>query len=184
MYSYHRRLLYPVQVEYPDKKFANILLEHYGGKDSEFSAFAQYANHRLNMPNPFVRDLLGMIAAEELGHMEMVAVAINKLGGPPPSYVNSKGVPWQVNYIDQSNDVVQMLKADEDAEIRAKKLYSQHYAMTNDSYLKRMIQFLISREEVHQRLFNKAAMLIVQRASSEHFSALIHEYKMGLRVVE
>ncbi|MFA6809330.1 MAG: manganese catalase family protein [Eubacteriales bacterium] len=184
MFSYQRRLFYPVHVEQADPKFGNILMEHYGGKDSEFSATTQYLNHCSNMPNPYVRDLLGLIAAEELGHMEMIAVAINKLGGPPPSFVNSKGVAWSVNYVNQSNNVIDMLRADEDAEIRAKILYSYHMTLTNDPCMKKMIQFLSGREDVHQRLFAKAGVLIAQGGSNEQFSALIHEYKMSLRIME
>lgn len=184
MFSYQRRLFFPVQAEGPDPHFAKILLEHYGGRDSEFSAGTQYLNHRSNMPNPYVRDLLGMIAAEEMGHMEMIAVAIRKLEGTPLKYINSQGIPWNISYIDQSIDPLKMLEADEGAEIRAKKLYSKHLAMTNDLCLKRMIEFLIQREEVHQKLFRKAGILLAQDGDNEQFSFLIHEYRRSLRIVD
>lgn len=118
------------------------MLEHYGGKDSEFSAATQYQNHCSNMPNPYVSELLGLIAAEEQSHMEMGAVAINLLGAPPLSYINSQGVPWNLSYVDQSLDPVAMLQADAEAEIRARVLYNQHFTMTNDPGLKQMISHL------------------------------------------
>ncbi|MHB1652789.1 MAG: manganese catalase family protein [Desulfitobacteriaceae bacterium] len=184
MFSYRKRLFYTVYVERPDPVFAQTLLEHYGGKDSEFSAATQYLNHRGNMPNRYVRELLGLIAAEELGHMEMVAVAINKLGGHSLSYVNSHGVPWNMSYVDQSVDPITMLQADVEAEIRAQILYNQHFTMTNDPGLKRMISFLGSREDVHKHLFQKAQMLIRQGGAPEQFTDLIYEYRMSLQILE
>lgn len=136
------------------------------------------------MHNRYVRELLGLIAAEEMGHMEMIAVAINKMGGHPLSYVNSMGVPWNMGYVDQSIDPIMMLQADAEAEIRARALYNQHLMMTNDMGLRRMISFLGSREDVHKHLFQKAQMLIRQGGAPEQFADLIYEYKMSLQVLE
>jgi len=179
VFKYADQLLYPVEVSCPDPRFAQIMFEHYGGKDSEFSAATQYLNHRSNMPNPYVRELLGMIAAEEHSHMEMIAVSINKLGGPPLCYVNSEGVPWHLGYVDQSLDPIAMLQADTEAEIRARQLYNLHFTMTEDPGLKKMISFLGSREDVHQHLFEKAQMLIIKNAGPEQFKRLITEYRMS-----
>jgi len=184
MFSYSKPLFYPVQVEFRDPVFGQILLEHYGGKDSEYSAATQYLNHRSNMSNRYLRDLLGMIAAEEMGHMEMIAVAINKLGGPPLSYVNSQGIPWNICYVDQALDPIAMLQADVEAEVRARILYNHHFTMTHDPGLKKMISFLGSREDVHKHLFQKAQMLIQKGASPEQFNELIIDYKMSLKTAE
>lgn len=179
MFTYKKGLLYPVHIEQPDPHFGQVMLEHYGGKDSEFSAATQYINHQSNMPNRYVKELLGIIAAEEKSHMEMIAVAIKMLGGPPLSYVNSEGVPWQIDYVDQSLDPIDMLQADAEAEIRARALYNQHLSMTSDPSLKQTIRFLGSREDVHQHLFQMAQSLILQEAKPEQFKQLISEYKLS-----
>lgn len=184
MFGYRKRLFYPVYVDNPDPAFAQILLEHYSGKDSEYSAVTQYLNQRANIDNRYVRELLGLIAAEEMGHMEMIAAAISKLGGKPLSYINSEGATWKMSYVDQSIDPIMMLQADAEAEMRAKALYSRHLVMTHDLGLKRMIDFLSKREDVHQRLFQKAQTLIRQNASREQFAELNYEYKMSLQVLE
>lgn len=184
MFSYSNPLFYPVNVQLRDPVFGQVLLEHYGGKDSEFSAATQYLNHRSNMRNCYIRDLLGLIAAEEMGHMEMIAVAINKLGGPPLSYINSQGIPWNISYVDQNLDPLAMLQADVEAEVRARILYNQHFAMTNDPDLKNMISFLGSREDVHKHLFQRAQVLIQHSAPLEQFNELIIEYTMSLRTFE
>lgn len=182
MFKYANSLLYPVEVSCPDPRFAQIMFEHYGGKDSEFSAATQYLNHSNNMPNPYVRELLDMIAAEEHSHMEMIAVAIKKLGGPPLCYMDSQGVPWHLGYVDQSIDPIAMLQADAEAEIRARQLYNLHFTMTNDPGLKNTINFLGSREDVHKYLFEKAQAMIIQGVPPEQFKKLITEYRMSFPV--
>ena len=184
MFNYRKRLFYPVHVERQDPAFAKVLLEHYAGRDSELSSSLQYLSHRSNMSNRYVRELLGLIAAEELGHMEIIAVAINKLGGQSLTYVNSEGAPWVINFIDQSVDSVIMLQLDLQAETRACDLYQQHLEMTGDPNMKRMINFLIGREEVHKRLLQKALALIRKTGSPEEFNELIYDYKISLQILE
>jgi len=179
MFKYANEPLYPVEVTAPDPQFAVIMFEHYGGKDSEFSAATQYLNHSNNMPNPYLRELLNIIAAEEHSHMEMVALAIKKLGGPPLCYVDSKGIPWSLDYIDQSLDPVAMLQADAEAEMRARMLYNQHFTMTDDPGLKKMISFLGQREDVHKYLFEKAQAMLLRGAGPQEFRRLITEYRMS-----
>lgn len=184
MFSYQKRLLFPVYVEHPDENFALVLLEHCDGKDGEFIAFSRYLRQKQQMTNPYVKDLLGMIAAEELGHMEMIGVAIKKLGSPelPACRTDQKLCPGGHNGTETG--ILEILKTNEEAEERAKRNYQKALSLTKDDNLKRMIQFLINREDVHQRLLKKAGILIVQAASNEQFSTLIHEYKMSLRVMK
>lgn len=184
MFNFRKHLFYPIHVERHDPIFAKVLLEHYAGRNSELSSSIQYLNHRSNMSNRYIRELLGLIAAEELGHMELIAVAINKLGGPPLTCINSQGAPWVINYIDQNTNYIDMLQTDVQAETRASSLYQQHLEMTNDPNMKRMINFLITREEVHKRLLLKAQMLISESTSSEEYNELIYDYKMSLQILE
>jgi len=184
VFNFRKQLFYPIHVERQDTMFAKVLLEHYAGRNSELSSSIQYLNHRSNMSNRSVRELLGLFAAEELGHMELIAVAITKLGGPPLKCVNSQGAPWVVNYIDQSVDAITVLQVDVQLETRACQLYRQHLELTSDPNMKRMLNFLIGREEVHKRLLQKAQILIRDIGSPEDFNELIYEYKMSLQVLE
>lgn len=184
MFNFRKQLFYPIHVERQDPRFAKVLLEHYAGRNSELSSSIQYLNHRSNMSNRYVRELLGLFAAEELGHMEIIAVAIIKLGGAPLTCVNSQGAPWVINYIDQSVDSITVLQVDVQAETRACQQYKQHLELTSDPNMKRMINFLIGREEVHKRLLQKAQGLIRDNGSTEDFNELIYDYKVSLQVLE
>jgi len=186
VFNFRKQLFYPIHVERQDPMFAKVLLEHYAGRNSELSSSIQYLNHRSNMTNRYVRELLGLFAAEELGHMEIIAVAITKLGGPPLTCINSQGAPWVINYIDQSKNIdsIAVLQVDVQAETRAGQLYQQHLELTSDPNMQRMIKFLIGREEVHKRLLQKAQILIRDFGSPEDFNELIYDYKMSLQVLE
>ncbi|EHQ87811.1 manganese catalase family protein [Desulfosporosinus youngiae] len=184
MFNYHKRLFYPIHVERQDPAFAHVLIDHYTGTDSELFSAIQYLNQRSNISNRHVRELLGIIAAEELGHMELISVAIKKLGGPPLTLDNGQGTPWSINHIDQSLDVINMLQVDIQAETRVGRLYQKHLEMTNDLNMKKMIKFLINRGEVHKRLLKKAQRLIRENGSPEEFNELIYDYKMSLQVLK
>lgn len=182
MFSYQKRLMFPVYIEYPDSDFTHLLQEHYVGDDSEFAQFTRLMFQHLHINNPHIRNLLGMIAAEELGHLELVRAAIKKLGEQEPSITNT--LPEQYFKGVSGVEISKAMKENEEAEERAIKLYTKHLAKTNDVYIKRLIKFLINREEVHRKIFRKITILINQEDSNEQFSALIHEYKMSLRVIK
>lgn len=184
MFSYQKRLLYPVYVAYKDEKFAHALLAHFAGYDSELTAFIRLMHQRLHAVNPYIRDLLGMLGSEELAHMEVIGTAIRKLGIEDLPFTDPMGDAWSISYVEKTISAAEMMKINEEAEKRTKKLYSKHLAMTNDTNLKKMLQFLISREEVHQRLFKKAGIMLSQNASNEQYATLIHEFKMSLRVIK
>lgn len=186
MFSYQKRLLFPLHVAAEDKKMAKALFDHYGGKDGEFTDFTRYFNQRLHVRNIHIRDLFGILAAEELSHFELMANVLRKLGVTELQGPQAGPADWTVPRCRDGDDaeLIQMLKINEEAEERAKEQYRKHLSMANDTYLKRIIQFLFEREEIHRRLMKKAGTLLAQGAGNDLLSGLIHEYKMSLRVVK
>jgi Mn-containing catalase len=79
------KLQYPVSVETPDPLFARALQQAIGGVEGEIRVAMQYFFQACGARgNPKFRDLLMNTAAEELGHIEMLAtaVAMNLEGAP------------------------------------------------------------------------------------------------------
>jgi Mn-containing catalase len=79
------KLQYPVRVETPDPLFARALQQAIGGVEGEIRVAMQYFFQACGARgNPKFRDLLMNTAAEELGHIEMLAtaVALNLEGAP------------------------------------------------------------------------------------------------------
>jgi Mn-containing catalase len=79
------KLQFPVRVETPDPQFARALQQAIGGVEGEIRVAMQYFFQACGARgNPKFRDLLMNTAAEELGHIEMLAtaVALNLEGAP------------------------------------------------------------------------------------------------------
>lgn len=79
------KLQFPVRVENPDPLFAKALQQAIGGVEGEIRVAMQYFFQACGARgNPKFRDLLMNTAAEELGHIEMLAtaVALNLEGAP------------------------------------------------------------------------------------------------------
>jgi Mn-containing catalase len=79
------KLQHPVRVDKPDPLFARALQQAIGGIEGEIRVAMQYFFQACGARgNPKFRDLLMNTAAEELGHIEMLAtaVALNLEGAP------------------------------------------------------------------------------------------------------
>ena len=79
MFSYEKKLQYPVKIERPNPRLARIILTQYGGPDGELGASLRYLSQRYSMPFDELKGLLTDIATEELGHLEMVGAIVHQL---------------------------------------------------------------------------------------------------------
>ena len=79
MWTYERKLQYPVKITRPNPAIAKFIMSQYGGPDGEMGASMRYLSQRYSMDNKKVAGLLTDIATEELGHLEMVAAIIRQL---------------------------------------------------------------------------------------------------------
>ncbi|MFN4098331.1 MAG: manganese catalase family protein [Pararhodobacter sp.] len=85
MFYTDNRLQFPVRVEQPNPFFARALQQAIGGVEGEIRVAMQYFFQACGARgDPKFRDLLMNTAAEELGHIEMLAtaVALNLEGAP------------------------------------------------------------------------------------------------------
>ena len=80
MFRHESRLQYDARPERPDAAFAKLLQEILAGQASETTAMVQYLYQGCNCRGPAkYRDMLMATAAEEVGHVEMVATMIARL---------------------------------------------------------------------------------------------------------
>ncbi|AHF06402.1 manganese catalase family protein [Desulfitobacterium metallireducens] len=184
MYNYRKRFFYPIHVARPDPEFAQILLEHYAGRDGELSQITQYLSHQANISDRFVRELYGLIIAEELAHLEILSTLIHKLGGELGYYVNNRGEPWKLEYIEQGTDPLQLLKIDIDLELSSRSLYEKSVEKTKDPGIRKILHFIGRREEIHQSLLVRSRKLMIEGACNGQYNQLIYDYKMSLQVLE
>lgn len=79
MFTYSKKLQYPVKIDKPNPKLARIILTQYGGPDGELGASLRYLSQRYSMPFDELKGLLTDIGTEELGHLEMIGAIVHQL---------------------------------------------------------------------------------------------------------
>ena len=81
MFYHSKELNFKARVSHPDPRFASLMLEQFGGGNGELSASMQYFVQAFacHDPYPDKYDMLMDIAAEELGHLEIVGATIQML---------------------------------------------------------------------------------------------------------
>jgi|SoiMethySBSTD1v2_1073268.scaffolds.fasta_scaffold00306_24 manganese catalase len=176
MYHHVKKLMYTVRVDTPDPKFGNMLLEQFGGANGELAAAMQYSVQGLNCEDPERKDLLMDIGTEELSHLEIVG-ALARLhlkplkfdreyaeadpliaiaGGGGVNLFNSQGNPWTADYLKVTGELDVDLRSNIAAEARAKIVYERLINFTTDPGTKDALQFLMTREITHMKMFAAA----------------------------
>lgn len=79
MWSYEKRLQFPVNIKEPNAKIAQVIMSQYGGPDGELGASMRYISQRYTMPYNEVAAILTDIGTEELAHLEMVSTIVHQL---------------------------------------------------------------------------------------------------------
>ncbi len=81
MFYHSKELQFKARVSRPDARFARLMLEQFGGGNGELKAAMQYFVQAFACHNPYPDkyDMLMDIAAEELGHLEIVGATIQML---------------------------------------------------------------------------------------------------------
>lgn len=76
MWSYEKRLQYPVNIKRPNAKAAQIIISQYGGPNGEMGASMRYLSQKFAMKNSKVSGLLNDIGSEasEMFHYDFAAV--------------------------------------------------------------------------------------------------------------
>lgn len=64
MWSYEKRLEFPVNIKEPNAKLAQVVISQFGGPDGELSASMRYLSQRYSMPYREVAGLLTDIGSE------------------------------------------------------------------------------------------------------------------------
>lgn len=176
MFKHDKQLLHDVKVERPNPNYASMMQEQLGGPQGELRAALQYLTQSFRIKDPQIKDLFLDIAAEELGHMEMVATMVNQLNGHnldaqnstvgsieasvltglTPMLSNASGYPFNAAYLDETGDLAADLLSDIAGEQRAKVVYEYLYRQIQDKGVRDTIDFLLNREEAHNTLFRQA----------------------------
>ena len=64
MWSYDKKLEYPIKIKKPDPRMANVIITQYGGPDGELGASVRYLSQRFAMITPEAKATLNDIGTE------------------------------------------------------------------------------------------------------------------------
>ena len=189
MFKHEKQLFHPVAVERPNPQYAVLLQEQLGGGNGELKAAMQYMAQSFRIKDPEIKDLFLDIAAEELGHMEMIAETISLLNGHEvdaksvtageiqthvqlglnPGLINASGYSWTGDYVTVTGDLCADLLSNIASEQRAKVVYEYLYRQINDKKVRETIDFLLNREEAHNQMFRDAFNEVQDSGSNQDF---------------
>jgi Mn-containing catalase len=168
----------------PDPAGAAAVQELMGGKFGEMSTLMNYTFQSFNFryrqgARPFY-DLIANIAAEEYGHIELVAATINTMltgagdgdglggledeaykqhylfGGKGALPADSHGKPWDGSYVHSSGDLVEDLTHNYFLETGARSGKLRVYEMCDHPAARALTGYLLVRGGVHQVAYARA----------------------------
>ena len=175
MWTYDKRLEYPINIKNPNPKLAKFIISQYGGPDGELGASLRYLSQRYSMPTDMAKGALTDIGTEELAHLEIVGAIVHQLtrnltmkqikeqgfgdyytdhgvGVYPQS---AAGTPWSAATIAVKGDVIADLTEDLAAEQKARATYENILKLADDPDVIEPIKFLRQREIVHYQRFGE-----------------------------
>lgn len=191
MWSYEKKLQYPVKIKNPNPKYAQIIISQYGGPDGELGASLRYLSQRFAMPYPELKGLLTDIGTEELAHLEMIGAIVYQLtrnlsieeikkNGFDAYFVDhttgvypsaASGVPFTASYIQSKGDVITDMHENLAAEQKARTTYDNILRLVDDPDVCDPIKFLREREIVHYQRFGEGLRLATDRLDENNFYA-------------
>ncbi|MBE6586347.1 MAG: manganese catalase family protein [Ruminococcaceae bacterium] len=191
MWTYEKKLQYPVKIKNPDPKAAQIIISQLGGPDGELAASMRYLHQRYSMPDKKVAGLLTDIGTEELAHLEIIAAILYQLtrnlkeeeiaNTPFATYfvdhttglypIAASGVPFDMKYVGVKGDVIADLNEDLAAEQKARVTYDNILRLVDDPDIKDPIKFLRERELVHYQRFSDALRITQDTLDAKNFYA-------------
>lgn len=188
MFTYTKRLQYPVKIKNTNPALAKFIISQYGGPDGELGASLRYLSQRYAMPYPELKGLLTDIGTEELGHLEMVASIVQQLtrdmtideikaAGMEAYFVDhtagvypqfASGTPWTAATMAVTGDVIADLTEDMSAEQKARTTYDNILRLSDDPDVNNAIRFLREREIVHFQRFGEGLRLATERMDQKN----------------
>ena len=191
MWTYEKKLQYPVKIANPNPKSAQIIISQYGGPDGELGASLRYLSQRYSMPYAELKGLLTDIGTEELAHLEMIGAIVHQLtrslsdeeikkSGFDTYFVDhtagvypasAAGVPYTAAYMQSKGDMITDLHEDLAAEQKARTTYDNILRLVDDPDVRDPIKFLRAREIVHYQRFGEGLRLATDKLNSKNFYA-------------
>ncbi len=198
MWTYEKKLQFPVNIKNPNPAMAKFIITQFGGPDGELAASQRYLSQRYSMPYKQCIATLSDIGTEELAHMEMICAIVHQLtrnltmeqikeSGFDTYFVDhtvglypqaAAGFPFDALCFASKGDAITDLVEDMAAEQKARTTYDNILRMVDDPDVIEPIRFLREREVVHFQRFGEALRVVQDNLNSKNFYAINPEFDM------
>ena len=192
MWTYEKKLQYPVKIKRPNPALAKFIISQYGGPHGEIGASLRYLSQRTSMPNRQVAGILNDVGTEELSHLEMVQTIVHQLtkgmtiqqikeAGMEAYFVDhtagvypqfASGMPFTAATFSVSGDAIADLQEDLAAEQKARLTYDNILRLADDPDVIDPIRFLRAREIVHFQRFGEGLRIMQEELDKKNFYAI------------
>lgn len=199
MWTYDRKLQYPVKIKNPNAHYAKVIISQLGGPDGELAAAMRYLNQRYTAKYNEIIGILTDVGTEELAHLEMIGAILYQLTkGLSPDQIraagmdqyfvdhtagiypaSAAGVPTDMKYIGVKGDLIADLNEDLAAEQKARVTYDNILRLVDDPDVRDPIKYLRARELVHYQRFGDALRVAQDRMDEKNFYACNPSFDMG-----
>jgi len=196
MWTYEKKLQYPVKIKNTNPKLAKIIITQYGGPDGELGASLRYLSQRFTMPYPELKAILTDVGTEELAHLEMIGAIVYQLtknltieeikkSGFDAYFVDhttgiypssASGVPFTAAALQSKGDTITDLHENLAAEQKARTTYDNILRFCDDPDVRDPIKFLREREIVHYQRFGEGLRIATDKLNSKNFYAFNPEF--------
>lgn len=198
MWSYSKKLQYPVKIERPNPAMAKVIISQFGGPHGELGAATRYLSQRYSMPYGEVKGVLTDIGTEELGHMEMVSTIVYQLTrNLTPDEIKKSGFDvyfadhttglypqaasgsaFSAETLASTGDVIADLTEDLAAEQKARLTYDNLLRLVDDPDVRDPLKFLRARELVHFQRFGESLRIAQDHLDAKNFYAFNPAFDM------
>ena len=189
MWTYEKRLQFPVKIKTTCPKTAQLIISQYGGPDGELSASMRYLAQRYTMPVKQVGGLLTDIGTEELAHMEIICAMVYQLtkdltpqqvkeAGFDAYYIDhttglwpqaAAGLPFSAIEFQSKGDAITDLTENLAAEQKARVVYENLLRVIKEPDVREPLKFLRAREIVHFQRFGEALEKTKEKLDEKNF---------------
>ena len=196
MWTYSKKLEYPVKIARPDAAAAKVIISQLGGPDGEMGAATRYLSQRYTAPWGQVKAGLTDSGTEELAHIEIVSAILYQLtkgltveqikeGGMEAYFVDhttgiypqaASGMPFSTATLQSTGDIICDLTEDLAAEQKARVTYDNILRLVDDPDVRDPIKFLREREIVHFQRFGEMLRIAQEQLDSKNFYAFNPEF--------
>ena len=171
MWTYEKKLQFPVQIKTPNPAMAKVIITQLGGPDADVGT--EELAHA-EMIGAIVHQLTRCLSTEEIKEAGFDAYFVDHTVGVYPQA--AAGFPFTAAVLQSKGDALTDLFEDLAAEQKARTTYDNLLRLVDDPDVIAPLKFLRAREVVHFQRFGDALRVVQDNLDCRNFYAMNPEF--------